>query len=196
MPPARRKNPEEQLQQSIVAWARLRARTCPDLDVLYHPANGGLRSKSEAGRFKAGGVLPGVSDLHLPAKVGSPGIWIELKSPTGKLSPAQLDWLSRMCSRGERVALVRTSGAAIMVLAWHLGRSDLLGDLAKCERLTLETSMKQERSGTALALLSFRFHALGHESQLDALQMTREQGLTFSWWVKDHRPELIDHVAK
>ena len=99
------------LQRAIVEWARLRAVSCPDLSVLYHPANGGLRTKAEAGRFKAGGVIPGVSDLHLPANavIGDPGLWIELKAPKGTVSVAQADWLQRMIYRGEHAAIVRTT---------------------------------------------------------------------------------------
>ena len=190
MPPARRKNPEEQLQQSIVAWARLRARTCPDLDVLYHPANGGLRSKSEAGRFKAGGVLPGVSDLHLPAHTtaDTPGLWMELKAPEGGPTVTQIDWLRRMVYRGEHVAIVRTTGAAIMLLAWHLGRPDFLGDVnRRFEQLTLRTA----RSG----VFSYRFY-VPVQKTFDALQMTPEQGKAFLGWVVAYRPELLDPAAK
>lgn len=184
-----RKQPEEQLQAAIVAWARLRAATCPDLEVLYHPPNGGFRSKAEAGRFKVAGVRPGVSDLHLPASfsAGIPGLWMELKAPAGTLSAAQLDWLSRMFDRGERVGLVRTPGAALMVLSWHLNRPDLLRDVMLCERLT--------RGTTTLGLLSYRFHALGVNT-LDALQMTREQGKKFDSWVGHCRAALIEPAVK
>lgn len=153
--------------------------------MLYHPANGGLRSKAEAGRFKAGGVIPGVSDLHLPANsvIGEPGLWIELKAPAGTVSVAQSDWLQRMVYRGEHAAIVRTTGAAIMLLAWHLGDPELLMDANKhVDQLTL--------GHTRLGVFSYQFHSYQQEIKA-ALQMTPEHGLDFSRWVMTYRNGLI-----
>jgi hypothetical protein len=84
LPPKRNSNVEAQDQAWIVTYIKTVA---PDL-IVFHPANGGWRSKAEAARFKWLGVLPGIPDLCV---VGPDGIvrFIEVKSETGSLSEAQ-----------------------------------------------------------------------------------------------------------
>ena len=93
---------EEQEQITVIEWRDLMVKQLPDLEDLIHIPNGGLRSKSEAARFKRLGVRPGVSDLFLPAPRGKyHGLWIEMKRKKGgKLSPDQKDWLDRMNRKG------------------------------------------------------------------------------------------------
>lgn len=55
-----RASEEEQLQRSIIDLLRVAAH--PDV-IWFHCPNGMARSKSEGGRLKAMGVLPGVYDL-------------------------------------------------------------------------------------------------------------------------------------
>lgn len=54
--------PEEALHKALVA--QLRARL-PKPWLVFHPANGGARTKAEAGILKAMGVLAGMPDLLL-----------------------------------------------------------------------------------------------------------------------------------
>ena len=42
-------------QQALFQWAKWVSRQYPGLDLMHHIPNGGSRSKSEAGRFKARG---------------------------------------------------------------------------------------------------------------------------------------------
>jgi hypothetical protein len=102
---------EEQEQAAVIEWRDLMAVQFPALEDLIHIPNGGLRSKSEAVRFKRLGVRPGVSDLFLPEPVGKyHGLWVEMKRQEGgKLSPAQKDWLDRMNRKG--YLAVRANGA-------------------------------------------------------------------------------------
>jgi len=53
--------------------------------------NGGARSASEGGRFKAMGVLAGVADLVLVSHDGR-ALFLELKAKGGRQSPAQADF--------------------------------------------------------------------------------------------------------
>ena len=93
---------EEQEQAAVIEWRDLMVRQFPDLEDLIHIPNGGLRSKTEAVRFKKLGVRPGVSDLFLPAPRGKyHGLWVEMKRQKGgKLSPDQKDWIDRMNRKG------------------------------------------------------------------------------------------------
>jgi len=77
-------NAEAKIQAAIVEWIRTVA---PEL-IVFHPANGGLRSKAEAARFKWLGVLAGVPDLVV---IGLDGrVWlIEVKTERGCLSDEQ-----------------------------------------------------------------------------------------------------------
>lgn len=60
--------------------------------------NGGGRSKREAGRLKAEGVRKGVSDIFVSIPLheryaGSAGLYIEMKSMVGRVSPEQQAWI-------------------------------------------------------------------------------------------------------
>jgi hypothetical protein len=92
-PPKRNGNAEAQVQAWIVTYIRTIA---PDL-IVFHPANGGWRSKGEAARFKWQGVLAGIPDLCI---VGRDGVvrFIEVKSETGSLSEAQREMRDRLAA--------------------------------------------------------------------------------------------------
>ncbi len=94
---------EERLQMACCRWFGLQY---PHLaGCLFHAANGGWRSPTEAARLKAMGVVPGVADLLLiyRGRVHA----IELKTPTGRQSPAQKQW-QRVCeTQGVSYTVVR-----------------------------------------------------------------------------------------
>lgn len=93
---------ENQEQQLLFEWAALSAGRWPELALMYHIPNGGSRSKSEAGRFKAEGVKSGVPDICLPvARGGYHGLYIELKRiKGGRVSPAQKWWIAALRDQG------------------------------------------------------------------------------------------------
>jgi len=76
----------EHLEQvRFVAWFR---KNYPDHKIFAIP-NGGYRSKPEASRLKAEGVLKGVHDLYIP----SLNLWVEMKEDaTKKPSKEQKEW--------------------------------------------------------------------------------------------------------
>lgn len=127
--PARRI--EEQEQITLMSWARrYRIQTGPEAgqrlaDYLHAIPNGGGRSKAEAGRLKASGVLAGVSDLHLPLPRGHyHGLWIELKAPRphpSSVSTDQRAWLQRMRDTGHRAEVCYGADAAHALLLEYLG---------------------------------------------------------------------------
>lgn len=93
---------ESQQQQLLFEWAALAAGRWPELALMYHIPNGGSRSKSEAGRFRAEGVKAGVPDICLPAaRGGYHGLYIELKRVKGgRVSPAQQGWIAALRDQG------------------------------------------------------------------------------------------------
>lgn len=87
-----------------------------------HVPNGGKRSKGEAGKLKALGVKPGYPDLTLPRKYGQwSGLAIELKSPTGRVSPEQQEWLDAFKADGYLVGVSRTLEEFLGLLGLYLG---------------------------------------------------------------------------
>lgn len=66
----------------------------------FHPANGGSRSRAEAGIFKAMGVKAGVPDLVIlwRTPLGPAHGYIEVKAGKGKLTDSQVAWRD-LCHR-------------------------------------------------------------------------------------------------
>lgn len=93
-------------QVALFQWATSASCTYPELDLLYHIPNGGLRNKKVAANLKAEGVKSGVPDLHLPVARGKyHSLYIEMKSKSGKPTLNQKEWMSRLNEQGH-LALV------------------------------------------------------------------------------------------
>jgi hypothetical protein len=89
----------------------------------FHPPNGGWRSRVEAAILKGLGVCPGVPDV-IAIKHGR-AYGLELKSPAGRLSPAQREVLATMRVAGATVSVAYGLDAALAQLeAWQLLRGD------------------------------------------------------------------------
>ena len=120
----RRKSPEAEMQKSIMRFVFAQQAQHPELKLLYHPANGGYRTPREAGEFRAMGVRPGVSDLHLPVRNALNqyiGLWIELKSGKNTVTGEQAEWLRVMQLQGHRVCTCRTVSQALHIIACYIG---------------------------------------------------------------------------
>ena len=112
---------ESDHQKALITWARLSIGKYPELKYLYAIPNGGKRSIVTATRLKAEGAKAGVSDLHLPVpRGGYHGLWIEMKTETGKLSDAQREWLEGMESLGHMAVVAR---------GWDLARAVIINYL-------------------------------------------------------------------
>lgn len=107
---------EDVIHASIVGYIRT---THPDC-IVFHPANGGLRSKREAAKLKWLGVLPGVPDIVVLAPTGRVYL-LEVKGPKGSLSPDQ-GAIRDHCERHEIPwAMVRSiNGAREALAGWGL----------------------------------------------------------------------------
>jgi hypothetical protein len=96
---------EEALQRAVVDLLALYEQR--DLLAYAHVPNGGLRTASEAGRFRAMGVRAGVPDLLVWIR-GGRSIGLELKAGRGKLSAEQMYWHVRVASLGHLVYVCRS----------------------------------------------------------------------------------------
>lgn len=94
----------------------------PELRLLFAVPNGGDRNKIVAGKMKAEGVRPGVPDYILPvARGGYHGLAIELKTPTGRASREQVEWIESLRDQGWRAEVCRGWEPAIREVADYLG---------------------------------------------------------------------------
>lgn len=114
---------ESDHQKALITWARLSVGRYPDLKYLYAIPNGGKRHIVTAARMKAEGARVGVSDLHLPVPRGAyHGMWIEMKSAKGRLSPEQKEWIEAMLALGHYACVCREWSKARDALVMYLGQ--------------------------------------------------------------------------
>lgn len=100
---------EHEEQRQFVSWFR---QTYHGVRIFAIP-NGGIRSKSQAGRLKAEGVSPGVPDLFVPAWA----LWIEMKRQKGgSVSIEQKDWHEYLMSIGHKVLIAKGFDDAVKKL--------------------------------------------------------------------------------
>ena len=119
------KRSEDTEQIAVITWARLNTGKYPDLKWLHHIPNGGKRNRNQAVKFKAMGVVAGVSDLCLPIPKGKYcGLYIEMKYEGGKLRDTQKDFLEAMEKAGHFVATCYSSETAIEILRSYVNLTD------------------------------------------------------------------------
>lgn len=118
---ASRATPEDDLHRACIEWVELSCLRHPILKWMKHTPNGGKRPKGEAGKLKAMGVKKGYPDIDLPLSHGAwKGLAIELKSPTGRVSPDQQEWLDRLAADGWLVGVARTLDEFIAITNQYL----------------------------------------------------------------------------
>ena len=112
---------EEQEQKAVFSWAEWMSNRIPELQLLFHIPNGGLRSKTEAKRMKSAGVKPGVPDLFLPvARAGYHGLFIELKRKKGgRLSEEQKQWIADLEGQGYMAVSAYGCEEACDIIEWY-----------------------------------------------------------------------------
>lgn len=88
---------EHDEQVAVIQWAAMAQGRFPELALLLAIPNGGARHIAVATKLKAEGVRPGVPDLFLPYPNGGwHGLWIEMKTTTGRPSESQKWWLAEL----------------------------------------------------------------------------------------------------
>lgn len=99
------KHEEDRILMAYVKWFKYQYPTA----LAWHTPNGGRRGIREAGRFKAMGVLPGVSDwIIIQPKHHYSGLVIEFKSEKGKLQDSQRQFMNDIYKRGFAWCIVRS----------------------------------------------------------------------------------------
>lgn len=104
---------EFQMQCALIQWLAYEIKNYPELKWLYAIPNGGKRHVVVAAQMKAMGVKAGVWDLCLPVPHGKfHGLYVEMKSDDGDLTPAQRDFGDFIASVGYAVMVCRSADEA------------------------------------------------------------------------------------
>ena len=121
----RRATNEADLQEAIVNYCHLQY---PHVTILHIP-NGGKRGYNAQREVKRNGTLKGVSDLFIAklkihhydvADTVKGGLWIEVKSATGRLRVEQAYFLDKMKQKGYETAVIYDLDSAIKIIDQYL----------------------------------------------------------------------------
>ena len=92
---------ESQEQKALFQWAGLAEQKYPELKLLHHIPNGGIRDIRTAANLKKEGVKRGVPDICLPVSRGKyHGLYIEMKVGKNKPSKEQKEWINSLQEEG------------------------------------------------------------------------------------------------
>jgi hypothetical protein len=99
----------------------------PDTIIAAIP-NGGDRTASERVRLHSEGVLAGMPDLCvLEAKNGFHGLFVEMKTDTGKVSSKQSDIKLQLNAKGYKAVVARSAAEAIKTIEEYLNGTQHIG---------------------------------------------------------------------
>lgn len=102
-------------------WAYLAMRLKMDARLLIHIPNEGKRSRLAGWKLKEEGLRAGTPDYFLAIPVNPyNGLFIELKSPTGRLLPSQKEMLGLLDGRGYLSRPCYGAAEAIDVISRYL----------------------------------------------------------------------------
>lgn len=112
---------EDTIQAAFVEQCRMNQKFIPELEMLYSVPNGGKRSITGAMIMRATGLSPGVPDMVLAVmRSGYGALYIEFKTPTGRLSPEQVKWHARLTKQGYKVVVARSVEDAVEAVRGYL----------------------------------------------------------------------------
>jgi hypothetical protein len=106
----------------VIRWwsVACHAFAIPEHCLMANPL-GGYRTKETAARLKAEGARAGTPDLQLSVMRGGYGaLWIEMKTPTGRIEPEQTIFMNDLLAQGYQVKLCRSAAEAIMQINQYL----------------------------------------------------------------------------
>jgi len=118
------KQTEHDEQVKLFQWAKMQSSKHPQLSLMFAIPNGGQRNIVTATKLKAEGVKSGVPDIFLavPSKAYlSHGLFIEMKSEKGKLSPSQKIWIDGLSKIGYMCSVCYSFDEAKEAIGKYLG---------------------------------------------------------------------------
>ena len=120
-------------QAALFSWAEFARDRYPELALMFAIPNGGHRHKAVAARMKAEGVKRGVPDICLPVPRGIwHGLYIELKTSTGRVSREQRRWIALLITQGYRADVCRGWQQARQLIEEYLtGRTLHAGQVSR-----------------------------------------------------------------
>ena len=114
---------EAKHQQAVIKWSQqpsIRAQW-PELALLYHIKNETTEGAARVAVDRAMGVKKGVPDLFLPVpRRHYHGLYIEMKTETGRTSEAQDWWGEKLLEQGYMWEVCHGWQSAVRVLEWYL----------------------------------------------------------------------------
>lgn len=113
---------EARIQKSVVDWWALACHGYKlDARLLSHCPNGGKRRKIEAAILKGMGVRAGWPDLQLAVpRADRHGLFLELKSPDGRVTKEQEELLPLIESQGYAVCVAWSFDEAVSAIINYL----------------------------------------------------------------------------
>lgn len=113
-------------QRAVIQWGQqphIRERL-PELKLLFHIKNEDRSGESRNVAIdRANGVRKGVPDLCLPVARGVyHGLYIEMKSPTGRVRPEQEWWLNQLREQGYHAVVCYCWQDAVATIERYLER--------------------------------------------------------------------------
>jgi len=122
---------EHSHQKNLMTWCELNKNNYPELDYYYAVPNGaklgykklanGKHVSPQAIKLKKEGLKAGVPDTCLPVPKGRyHGLYIELKTPTGKPSEDQIRYVNFIKDQGYFACFCVGWENASIVLEWYL----------------------------------------------------------------------------
>lgn len=125
-----RKPTEHQEQVSLFRWLTFNTKAHPVLALAFKITNEGTASVRRGAWNKAEGIKRGIPDIFLPVPtmmggIMAYGLWIEMKSAKGRLTPEQKAWLAALDNQGYDVAICYSWTEAAKKIADYLGLPEL-----------------------------------------------------------------------
>lgn len=117
-----RNNEESLMQQAVIIWWRHQCAlfNIPEM-LLFSIPNGGWRSPISGAILKREGARPGAPDLMLAvASHGASGLFVELKTAKGIVSPAQKNFHAALMNQGYEVSVCRHFADACNAISKYL----------------------------------------------------------------------------
>ena len=115
------KQTEHYEQVKLFQWAKAQSSKYPQLTMMFAIPNGGQRNIVTATKLKAEGVKSGVPDIFLAfPSIGCHGLFIEMKSPKGKVSDNQRCWMAALSANEYLTACCHSFDEAKEIICEYL----------------------------------------------------------------------------